>query len=904
MGTKRAHPSSRGDAQGSNPFEQRWARRRHNSKSRTDAAAAATAANARLRLPKLASVGPSKGPASTPVSRAAVAVRLAATHRRNVFADRRIGEADPNLPEEDRYLARLQRERSKRAKKRTRFSLREEHDDHDPSFHDVPEPEPAPQEDPQFSLLRDDYDDAQDQLDSDTENPHDDAGRESDSAGSDDGFTLANKPTALDGDDMDDDDEARNNRSRQEIMNEVVTRSKMYKAQRQHDKAVDQEQTEQLDSNLPDIMNLLSKASADHLSAAKSKPSFQTDSLAASAALFSLEPSGKDRLPPLSLPKATANVVDNITSVEGQAGPVSSFHYETIYQQLASEKRAHATSRLLTAEELASAERERLLELEKKRRERMQNLGNDDTDDGEENEEGLRNGIASAQASSLRKNGVAHVGGDDLNDDSSDLDSSADENDDDGLDGKPANSDEEHGDSGVGSGDEDLDNSSTVMDDDQIPFAFSKCPAERSELERLFRHTAVAQRGLIVERLMKCFAVSLNPSLNGPKIRLLLDSVLERLDVLASRERPYIGAGCAEIDVLLPHVFSMASIYKDAVIQWARGHIEEAYNKLCVDSSAGLSSRWDAATVLSLRSISRLFPGSDMRHAIATPLSLLLSEALAVRRLSNFRDIALACFVCEILLEMMAATARFSGQVTAFLNDVLSASSGVGRSRLNISFKLAALRNGDQTFAVGPLQLRDCFGDKPSDDEARDLKIVRCVQGLAHAYLFRGRVRNVDVSYCAVHGVVSAANNTDEHLLELRDDFQRFVSSTQQDRVPLMLYSQKSRAIISKPLNPKFSAENGVFRKRVRTSYHAAASGDISASARRIRKALSKEERGMVRDLRRDALEIAQERNRLDDERDAEREVKTREVQSFLEQQQSTWNEHSKRQKKLSGKKW
>jgi Nop14-like family len=104
MGVKRKAPAgpSRGfdvsggsGASSANPFEEKWARRAANRSLSASAAASARVA------------------------------ALRASGRVNSFADRRIAEDNPDVPEEDRYLARLQKDRSKRAAKRARFNLAE-----------------------------------------------------------------------------------------------------------------------------------------------------------------------------------------------------------------------------------------------------------------------------------------------------------------------------------------------------------------------------------------------------------------------------------------------------------------------------------------------------------------------------------------------------------------------------------------------------------------------------------------------------------------------------------------------------------------------------------------------------------------------------------------------------------
>lgn len=67
----------------------------------------------------------------------------------------------------------------------------------------------------------------------------------------------------------------------------------------------------------------------------------------------------------------------------------------------------------------------------------------------------------------------------------------------------------------------------------------SQCPSTNKQLLKLFRGRSSRQRGVIVDRLLKSFALPLNPSVNRPILAGLLSTLLGRFDRIADSSTPY-----------------------------------------------------------------------------------------------------------------------------------------------------------------------------------------------------------------------------------------------------------------------------------------------------------------------------------------------------------------------------
>lgn len=801
----------------------------------------------------------------------------------NTFIDRRLGEDNPSVPEEDRYLARLQRERSRRTRAHLRFSLADAQE----QGLDAPDGAPA------HSLLRDDYDDAE----GEREGPE--AGEEGVAAGEEEDPFIRLK-ASVEGEDR----EGNATRTHREIMDEVMLKSKMHKAQRQQEKHAVDEETAKLDQDLPDIMAMLAKSGNDY---AAEKVELKNSKLKqGDGNIFADEPEAE-----ALTSKPPGSGVDD-----------PAFHYSRVYQQLAAEKRARPSNRLLTEEENAENEMEELQQLEEKRKRRMQNAESEDEDERPK-------GRAKPRKKSTKKGKKAddRRGGDDL-DDGFHLPETSNQSDSEDSDASdPEDSSKQH--SGANSGanatkhdrrlkpkmsiskEPKMFDSNTMIfpkpfvakvADSDIPYIYKECPVKTTHLQNLFEERTVRQRSLVLERLRKCFAVSLSPSSNPAKLQGLLECILRRIEILTRVASEHFEAAVMEVDMLLTHAHALGKGNEDIVGSWARDHIAKAFSSLtnADNLECGLSGLWKVSILFLLRCIGRLFPASDMRHPVSTPLAVLLSEGLELSRMKETKDVAVAILVGNILMEQMAESGRYSGQLTTLLVAVVEAMHEERGSVLEGTMRELREHNkaaGAQS-CLEKLTASDCMRTAQTTDEKRALqgKIGHAAMRMIEASGFSGRVKHLDIIYTGLPTrLVTDA--------EARDGLEEQIAGCQDSRKGLRLYARVG-APVGRGLNPKVSSEGGVFRRQARTSYVARRDGDLSASAARVRRALRKEERGLAREVRQGCLQMGHVRAKADMERRERQEKRGRETMAFLEGQQANWKKAEKRQKMLSGKKW
>lgn len=242
--------------------------------------------------------------------------------------DRRFGENDPTMAPEDKMLERFAQEKQRSHKKSSMFDLEEDehmggltHLGKSLSFDD--------------EAMIDDFDE--------------DVGADSGEDGSDDERRVLKRMRPQDaegGESEHIDGEPERKKSKQEVMKELIAKSKFYKYERQQAKDTDEDLREELDKEFGELHHLLFNKKSD------------------------------------ATTNATTNAVEDSAAAQKEK---LERQYDMRLRQLALDRRAQPTDRTKTDEEKAEEEANRLKELELKRIKRME--GQQESDSEEEQHE-------------------------------------------------------------------------------------------------------------------------------------------------------------------------------------------------------------------------------------------------------------------------------------------------------------------------------------------------------------------------------------------------------------------------------------------------------------------------------------------------------------------------------------
>lgn len=615
----------------------------------------------------------------------------------SVFLDKRIGEQNDSLAEFDKAILRSQRERQMKIKKTSKYNLS---DGEEEEFEG-------------YGEGRDDFDEEVEHDSEDDVNQVNDGNRSSilkqlktvhgqDSLGAGFAEEEDNRP-----------------KSKKEVMEEVIMKSKFFKAQKAREKEENEKLVEQLDKDF--------------------------ESLVQSQAFSSLtQPNKMKALESLVNPKFSPELKKKaVTSISENSKQEEPDSYDKLVSEMVFEMRARPSDRTKTPEEIAEEEKERLEELEQERQNRM--LATDDVSDEDNDSDSAGNQCAKMST---------HISGDDLGDsftideksrnkkglvdeilERNHAEDSEDEDDESSDDSGDAEDDEGETEEDDEEDDEQVE---TLKDweqsDDDIGADFGEQESESDEEERVEddetqcrpedkkndiavtsermgkRKTAVsssekAKGGKQTSRLKLDLPFKIDAPTNMDELRLLFEGrsdediieAIRRIRVcnaipLAAENRKktqvfyglllqYFATLANEkplnfqlLNLLVKPLMAMSAEIPYFSAICARERLLRTRTKFCEDVKDPEKSCWPSLkTLFLLRLWSMIFPCSDFRHAVMTPAILLMCEYLMRCPVLSVRDAAVGSFLCSIVLSVTKQSQKFCPEALMFLKALLLA---------------------------------------------------------------------------------------------------------------------------------------------------------------------------------------------------------------------------------------
>ncbi|KAK9476777.1 nucleolar protein 14 [Lipomyces japonicus] len=508
--------------------------------------------------------------------------------------DRRFGENDPTLTPEERMLERFTRERlSRSSRPSSLFNL----DDDDDKFGT----ESLTHLGQSLSL---DFGENQD-----FEN--------------EDESSAGLKRRATDDDD-DDDDEPQHKKSKNEVMKEIIAKSKMYKHERQQAKEEDLEAIEDLDGDLDTIRGLL-----------------------------------------LQNTSATAQAIANGDEERRDD------EYDANVRQMVFERRAQPADRTLTAEEIAEKEAEKLKKLEQERQRRMRG---EISDDETETNSKRREPEADDLSDDFVEDDAADFGfGKGLDDYGSDQEGSENEDIDDeetpsDAEDGPESSDSEDAASkkkSVASRKNSVKNGSEKSS--KLAFTYS-CPSSFTELQSLLNGHSLSDQVVIIERILVLYHPSLHQD-NKSKLSKLGPFLLQYLLNLADES----GNENDGPNKLIRKLYDLTKSYPESLAEAFRAHLLIVRKRL--ESALAQPHETDyplPSDMFLFALIGFVFSTSDHFHLIVTPAMLIMSQHLSQFKAQTLGDVVSKSLIAKLFVKYQALSKRFIPEVTNYINFTLN----------------------------------------------------------------------------------------------------------------------------------------------------------------------------------------------------------------------------------------
>ncbi|KAG7387705.1 nucleolar complex protein 14 [Phytophthora pseudosyringae] len=792
-----------------------------------------------------------------------------ARNKSNVFKDKRLGEQDPTLSMEDKMMARFQTERKRKLRNASTFALHdsdsEQEGDDDALFLTHGGSKITDDDYDRFNAdgPLDDEDDSAEgrKMDRDIVNKLHFGGGKGD----------ADAPENAEGDGQ--------RKTHKEVMQEVMMKAKLYKAERQKNKSSQEDATDKLDEGFAGLRGLLDF-----------RPT---------------RANGKELVP-----KEPMDDFDKLT------------------REFAFEAKAKATERRMSPEEAAAKERDRLAELEKKRVARMHGA---DDDDGDSDDDGKRKGKKGKKGKKKEKTPqliMMPPTDDDLTDgyavdarfagDAEEGEAEGDAEDgDENEEQEDSEEEDSEADSDAVSDDEDEANEKMDAKEEQeqeeeeeaesdekqmrmqdaedaaaeLPFVF-ECPESPEELAALFKKHArnsPEKRGLILERIVTYY----NPRLsveNKNNMKRFFAVMVRQFLIFAAR---YAGHK-QDLDSLATNMYTLAQQMGDTAGVVARELLAQLFKRLHKRAS---TSAWPTLPELLLfKALISIFPTSDLRHNVVSPMESLLGESLARGTVNSPQEATQALFAASLCLDITRSKERFMPEVVTFLTRILRAFVTSGADETNED-------DDDSKFSVHWLRRDLLEWVSAHCDEKKMPALPRLSlagsSSCSGAQVLSSLLALLDASsaqyaslpsfdelfyplYLLLHALVKQVE--DSKVSEVNAVISKLhtrLVSCWNARRPLRLQSFAPTTLPT--FAPHFD-ENYTVRKDKTAPKDTAQLKQLQRQVKRARK-------GAARELRRDAEFIHREKQKEEEARLAAKEEKQKEVRRWLEEQNATFNQ-------------
>ncbi|EFR01912.1 nucleolar complex protein 14 [Nannizzia gypsea CBS 118893] len=761
--------------------------------------------------------------------------------------DRRFGENDPSMTPEQRAAERYARESQKRSKKEGLFNLEDDEEEEMQLTH--------------MGQSLFDVDTGKDDFNEDLSG----LGDESDSEVGKKRKRILEEVDDMDGmadDDEDEEDQPERKKSKNEVMKEIIAKSKQYKYERQKSKEDDNELRAILDQGLPDVFAMMRGTKA-----AEPKPA------------------------PAPVPEPPQMDPDRAALLGGKDRDVADREYDQRLKQMAFDKRSKPSDRTKTQEEKIEEEAKRLQELENERLRRMRgeeesdeeqadNTVDEEIQDDSEPDDAKAFGLAQTEAS----NGLFGVEDEDdfiIDDDLVDNESVAHVS----ITESEVESEEEEDDADdtefIGDLELPRDKPSTssgttpkAPNDSSLAFTYP-CPESHDQFLQTLKGVDVENTPVVVQRIRALHHASLHPD-NKAKLGEFSKILVDHAVYLANQ--PSAQLSFTIIESLLRHVHSMAKTYPEEVATRFRAQLRDISENRPLELLPG--------DLVLLTGIATIFPTSDHFHAVVTPSILTIGRYLGQGPVNSLNDIATGSYIASLCLQYQAYAKRY---IPEFMNFVLNSLTILAPKESKSNPGFIPVRTPEAQFRLKldklssknlqKLRFWDIFATDLEGSDAENLKLSLInilVTLLDKAVdLWGSKLSSFEIFEPASSvlqqliescpkGTLPSSLST--HLRRSLKTIKALLITYRKDRRPLLLHNHRPLAI--KSSIPKFEESFNPDRHYDPDRERAELS-KLKAEHKRERK-------GAMRELRKDANFIARESLREKKERDAEYEKKYR----------------------------
>ena len=465
---------------------------------------------------------------------------------------------------------------------------------------------------------------------------------------------------------IEDEDQVERQKTKSEVMKEVVSKSKLYKYERQQAKEDDDDLRAELDKGLPDLFALL-----------RGNPATVSEGVMQTATPNPIGAMNPDRLALLN----------------GKERSQADKEYDQRLRQMAMDQRAKPTVPSLTEEEKLARDAQLLRDLERRRLRRMKGEQDDsgservgreaeaeeDFNGYEEDEDTFGLGVGLVGQPNKQELGVEDEDDFILDDDliaSGSVDEASSEaaSDSSGDGHGAAAEDEDEAEfvqglfpqEVIGGQDVSMSGANAVLQakDPKTDLAFTfPCPQTHRELLEVTKNISFRDLSTVVQRIRALYQPRLAND-NKAKLGGFAAVLVDHISYIANQsEHPPF----AVLEALIRHMHSLAKTFPEEVGRTFRIHLKTIHEDRPGAPTAG--------DLVILTAIGSIFPTSDHFHQVVTPAMLCMTRYLGQKIPSTLQDLATGTYISSLCLNYQRLSKRFIPEVVNYtLNAVYALS--------------------------------------------------------------------------------------------------------------------------------------------------------------------------------------------------------------------------------------
>eukprot|EP00299_Pterocystis_sp_00344_P018804 c9376_g1_i1.p1 GENE.c9376_g1_i1~~c9376_g1_i1.p1 ORF type:complete len:895 (-),score=298.32 c9376_g1_i1:77-2524(-) len=436
----------------------------------------------------------------------------------------------------------------------------------------------------------------------------------------------------------------------------------------------------------------------------------------------------------------------------------------------------------------------------------------------------------------------------------------------------------------------------TSAEDSSIPFTFP-LPKDGEALWQLLDQFAEAQHATVLHRMFTCNHIGDSDERKGDMQRCLELLLAQFLEVC--KAQPVVWS---RVNALTSATYLAAQQVPEFAYDLFAKQLQHIRNGVVKDvhRHAGGVFRWPTLPHLCFfRLIGHVFPVTDARHRIVTPLFVHIAQTFTHSPLTSGRHVLTGLFLATLCLQYLHQPRRYFPEVFHFLFRLLPTQSHPS-TPLTLQHADSSIRSALVTsLPIGLLY------NHPTNLEHLETDTFR-LNALTMTYRiligFMGslshRTATADL-YRTVENHLKftekEAQNYPEPLAALRTSLKNKLSGLMinSGMVRFALQLHKRAPVPIRQFDP--AVNDSVFDRR-------AAPKSAKEEKRKMQRMLKQETKGAIRELRKDNAFLAQQRDELDKRQRAKREAKRKATMAFLEEQEATYKQQAKEYRTIKRK--